>query len=134
MNPIPQEIKNCVVCDNIFIPESSENEMVCSEECRVTFADFKVLCSFTECIHCCQPVTNGDESQFCSEDCSQTHEYFEYLRTHCVNCDKKMQEPIVSNVCGELCETQLAMERYLEAQEEYIESKRQEYRDEDCDF
>jgi len=138
MNLTPQEIKYCVVCDNIITLESSENEMVvCSEECRVTFADFEVLYSFKECTHCRQPVTNDrtDKSNFCSEDCSQTHEYIESSKNHyCINCDVKIQEPIVSKVCGELCKTQIAMERYLDVHEEYIESKRQEEVDEDRDF
>ena len=136
MNPTLQEIKYCVVCDNTIITEmKSPGEVVCSEECRVTFSDFEVLYSFKECLYCGQPVMSEGETDFCSEDCSATHEHFEYLRTHCVNCDVKMQEPMVSNVCGELCEKQLALERYLDAQEEYIESKRQEHLDdEDPDF
>jgi hypothetical protein len=135
MNPTPQEITYCVVCDNIFTPESSENEMVCSDECRVTFADFEVLCSFKVCIHCSQPVTNdGDESNFCSDDCSQTHEYVENLRTHCEECEVKMPEPITSKFCGELCEKKFALDRLLDEQEEYIESKRQEEVEDDHDY
>jgi hypothetical protein len=40
-----------------------------------------------------------------------------------------MEEPIKGNVCSELCDTKFALERYLEEEERYIESKRQEYMD-----
>ena len=130
MNFIPQEIKYCVVCDNLLM---RENEVVCSEECRVTFADFEVLCFFKECAHCCQPVTTTKESnsEFCSEDCSQIHEYFEHVRALCVQCDLKMPEPITSKFCGELCEKQFALERYWDEQEEYIENMRQQHVEEE---
>ena len=112
MNVKPQEIKYCVVCDiiiMILIEESSE-EMVCSEECRVTFADFEVF----------------------SEDCCpQTHEYVEHVRAFCVQCDLKTQEPITSKFCGELCETQFALEHYWDEQEKYIENMRQQHVEED---
>jgi hypothetical protein len=135
MNPItPQEIKYCVVCDAIMTSNGSEKTLLCSEECRVTFSDFEVLYSFKECTHCCQPVTNdGDESEFCSKYCSQTHEYPEHLRASCVQCDLKMPEPITSKFCGELCEKQFALDRQLDEQERYIEGKRQDHVDEDRD-
>lgn len=130
---MPQKIKYCVVCDTTLAPESSDKD-VCSEECRVTFADFEVLYSFKECTYCRQPVTNGDKSNFCSENCSQTHKYFEHLNAHCEQCDLKIQEPIISKFCCELCEKQFALERYCDEQETYIEGKRQEHLEEDHDF
>ena len=137
--PIQQEIKlYCVVCDITMAPGSLEKEMiVCSDECRVPFADFEVLYSFKECTHCRQPVTNnGNDSNFCSKDCSQSQDkYFENLRTHCEECDVKMREPITSKFCGELCNTQFALDRRLDKQEEYIESMRQQHvEDDDHDF
>ena len=136
MNPTPQEIKYCVVCDTIMMIHESSEEMVCSEECRVTFADFEVLYSFNECTHCRQPVTTTkeDNSEFCSEDCSQIHEYFEDLRTHCEQCGIKMPEPITLKFCGELCEKKFALDRRLDAYEEYIESMRQQEVEDASDY
>ena len=134
MNLIPQEIKYCVVCDNTIITLENSDEVVCSEECRVTFEDFEVLYSFKECFHCRGPVMNGNESDFCSEDCCQTHEYFEYLRAHCIQCDLKMPEPITSKFCGELCEKQFALERYWDEHEKYVEDMRQQHVDEERDY
>ena len=131
MNPVPQEeIKYCVVCDKTLASELD----VCSAECRVIFDDFEVLYCFKECIYCHQPVMTEDETEFCSEECCQTHEYYENLRTRCNQCDLKMPEPITSNFCGELCEAQFISDRRMDEHENYIESMREQYVYEDLDF
>ena len=133
MNPVPQEIKYCVVCDKTLAPESSDKD-VCSAECRVIFADFEVLYSFKECVYCHQPVMAEEESEFCSEDCSLTHEYYENLRTHCHECNIQMPEPITSTFCSDKCEIKFISDLRLEEHENYIESMRQQHVEEDYDY
>jgi hypothetical protein len=130
VNIVPKDENYCVVCDNLMTT-AEEFDQVCSEECRAIFADFSVVYyTCKECLNCCREIALDEETDFCSDDCSQAHEESEYIRTHCLCCDIKMEEPITRNVCGDLCDKKLAFERYLEKQEEYIESKRQDCLDE----
>jgi predicted nucleic acid-binding Zn ribbon protein len=128
INIVPGEENYCVVCDN-RMTTSNEFDQVCSNECQVIFADFSVVYSCKSCLYCCREMAIESENDFCSDDCFDSHEESEYLRTHCIYCYNKMEEPIKGNVCSELCDTKFALERYLEEEERYIESKRQEYMD-----
>ena len=130
MNPQLEYMLYCVVCDTTMSP--TDDDVVCSAECRRTFADFVVICSFNECTNCGKEVLGREtEVGFCSSNCAQTHQHEEYLRTHCLYCDELMKEPVYQEVCGDLCKTKVALDRYLDETEKYVESKRQQHVEED---